>query len=62
MKCPHCDMILSELIIKNCLDAATFEKFRWFLRNNLMEKDPLNRWCPNTKCSRVIRLFSLNEN
>jgi len=27
-----------------------------------MEKDPLNRWCPNTQCSRVIRLFSLNEN
>lgn len=60
IKCPHCGQLLSEETIKNAVDEDTFKKFLIFLNNNRVISDPLSRFCPNPKCSKVVKLNTKN--
>ncbi len=54
LSCPHCGDHLPDNFIKDLLDRATFNKYRQFLRNLQIQKNPNLKWCPNPKCSVVF--------
>lgn len=55
MRCPHCDQLLTPDAIREFVDPLTFTKYQNFLRNLEIQKNPNLKWCPNPKCSVVIR-------
>jgi len=43
IKCPHCDLKLSQEQIQELVDQITFEKYKKFLMNKQIQKNPLMR-------------------
>ncbi|KAL4476674.1 hypothetical protein ABPG73_007335 [Tetrahymena malaccensis] len=56
LSCPHCELKLTYSFIQKILDKSTFTKYRQFLLDQLLQLDPLMRWCPNVKCGQSIKL------
>ncbi|KAL4497052.1 hypothetical protein ABPG72_002208 [Tetrahymena utriculariae] len=56
LSCPHCELKLTYKFIQKILDKSTFTKYRQFLLDQLLQLDPLMRWCPNVKCGQSIKL------
>ncbi|EAS07676.4 Ibr domain protein (macronuclear) [Tetrahymena thermophila SB210] len=56
LSCPHCSEKLTYKFIQKILDRSTFTKYRQFLLDQLLQLDPLMRWCPNVKCGQSIKL------
>ena len=42
------------------LDELTMKKYNIFLKDYMISRDPLNRWCPNVQCSQIVKLPDLN--
>ena len=58
MKCPHCRLGLDGRIISQYVDALTFKKYKIFLSDRQMLKNPDLRWCPNPRCGKVLNIKS----
>ncbi|KAL4487189.1 hypothetical protein ABPG72_017908 [Tetrahymena utriculariae] len=56
LKCPHCSCTLSEQTIIDHTTASLYKKYQIFLRNTLINKDPLKRFCPTPNCDQIISL------
>ncbi|EAR99777.2 Ibr domain protein (macronuclear) [Tetrahymena thermophila SB210] len=56
LKCPHCSCTLSEQTIIDHTTASLYKKYKIFLRNTLINKDPLKRFCPTPNCDQIISL------
>ena len=53
--CPHCQAAIPTEIIRELLDAPMFAKYRKLVRNVEIQKNPNLKWCPNPKCSIVVK-------
>ncbi len=54
ISCPHCGVFLTQDLIRDLTDIATFNKYKLFIRNLEIQKSPNLKWCPNSKCSVVV--------
>jgi predicted RNA-binding Zn-ribbon protein involved in translation (DUF1610 family) len=54
--CPHCGMVLPNDLIRDLVDLPTYNKYRQFLRNMEIQKNPHLKWCPNSKCAVVVNV------
>ncbi|KAL4438615.1 hypothetical protein ABPG74_015513 [Tetrahymena malaccensis] len=61
LKCPHCSCTLSEQTIFDHTTASLYKKYKIFLRNTLINKDPLKRFCPTPNCDQIISLKDKNQ-
>ena len=55
ISCPHCTKLLPSQLIHELVDASLFAKYRMLLRNIEIQKNPNLKWCPNPKCSVVVK-------
>ena len=56
MKCPHCSLVLEGRVIAQFVDALTYKKYKIFLSDKQMMKNPDLRWCPNPRCGKVVNI------
>lgn len=56
IKCPHCDLKLEAEIISQYVDALSYKKYKIFLNDKQMLKNPDLRWCPNPRCGKVVNV------
>lgn len=61
MKCPHCLLKLDGSIVAQYVDVLTFKKYKIFLSDKQMLKNPDLRWCPNPRCGKVINIKSKSK-
>ena len=54
LSCPHCNLVLPNDYIQQLLDRPTYNKYRQFMRNLEIRKNPNLKWCPNSKCSVLV--------
>ena len=58
--CPHCSEELRGIIIKMLIPPELYEKYEKFLQNAQVTANPLLKWCPNPKCSKIVVLQKEN--
>ena len=61
IRCPHCMAEVNQVVIKANVDAGMFAKYKHFLRQYMISIDKNNMWCPNVRCSMLIRLETDGE-
>ena len=49
-------MTLDGGIIAQYVDALTYKKYKIFLNDKQMLKNPDLRWCPNPRCGKVVNI------
>lgn len=59
--CPHCNAPFPNDVLQEFVDLPTFNKYQTFLRNLSIQRDPNLKWCPNPKCSVVIKTNPKNK-
>jgi hypothetical protein len=52
---PKCDSEVTSFDLEYILTPPMFDKYRIFLRNVRINKDPTMRWCPNPGCEEPVK-------